>query len=473
MSNAEANLTDGGLREGVMSGPELAAQAVASIAPSAVIAFTAAEIFAGSGRSTVYAFVIAVVVILCVGYIISMFARLFPSAGSLYTYVSKALGPLGAFIAGVALLIGSWGVVTGALSGAVGFFMDLLRVIDMPVVGLGWRIVITIALGALATFLTMWGIRTSARISFTLELFSIGVILVLLVTALVWAGKAGWDPGQFSLSGIPFQNVAGGAVIGFMGFVGFSSADALGREAKNPKTAIPRAIMWSALGVGLLYVFAAYTQIAILGDRLAEVESPLEALVEISGMPTWYSIVVVFGVVASFFAVTGAALNVVGRILYVMGKEGVAPAAFGRTHDRLLTPHRALTLGGVTAIIVAIILAFLDVGPVDALVHMASYGTYGYMLAYALVSIAGVVYTRRVGVKAPMITVTATIAVISIAYVFFANLYPVPEFPSNILPYLFILTLAFAMTRYFYLRKNDPETLQRIGNTHTEMMEGV
>lgn len=473
MSTLEKTTADEGLREGVMSGPELAAQAIASIAPSAVIAFTAAEIFAGAGRSTVYAFVIAVIVVLCVGYIISMFARLFPSAGSLYTYVSKALGPLGAFVAGVALLVGSWGVVTGALSGAVGFFMDLLRVIDLPVAGLGWRILFTILIGGLATFLTMWGIRTSARISFVLELFSIGVILVLLVTALVWAGADGWDPEQFALSEMPFQNVAGGAVIGFMGFVGFSSADALGREAKNPKTAIPRAIMWSGLGVGLLYIFSAYTQIAILGDSLAEVESPLEALVEVSGMPMWYSIVVVFGVVGSFFAVTGAALNVVGRILYVMGKEGVAPATFGRTHHRLLTPHRALTLGGVSAIIVSILLAIGDVAPVDALVHLASYGTYGYMLAYVLVSIAGVVYTRRVGVRAPMILITATIAVVSISYVFFANLYPVPAFPANILPYLFLLTLAVAMTRYFHLRKNEPETLERIGNTHTEMMEGI
>lgn len=43
---------DKGLREGVMSGPELAAQALASIAPSAVIAFTAASIFLGAGNGT-------------------------------------------------------------------------------------------------------------------------------------------------------------------------------------------------------------------------------------------------------------------------------------------------------------------------------------------------------------------------------------------------------------------------------------
>ena len=140
-------------------------------------------------------------------------------------------------------------------------------------------------------------------------------------------------------------------VLGILGFVGFSSADALGREAKNPYKAIPRAIMWSALGVGVLYVFSAYTQIAILGDDLATVASPLEAISAQIGMPAWFGPVLTFGVGASFFAVVVAPLNVVGRIIYVMGKEGVVAERFGRTHERHLTPHRVLLVAGPAAIV--------------------------------------------------------------------------------------------------------------------------
>lgn len=276
MSTDNVTRADSGLREGVMSGPELAAQAIASIAPSAVIAFTAAEIFLGAGKGTIYAFALATIVILCVGYIVAMFARLHPSAGSLYTYVAKGLGPTGAFTAGVALIIGSWGIATGSLNGAVSFGMDFLRVLGVPVHGLGWEIALVVVIGGLAIFFTIQGIRMSARVSFILELISIVIILVLLVAALIWAGKAGWDPSQFALKDTPFQGVAAGMVLGILGFMGFSSADALGREAKNPKKAIPRAIMWSALGVGVLYIFAAYTQIAVLGDELGTVASPLE-----------------------------------------------------------------------------------------------------------------------------------------------------------------------------------------------------
>lgn len=465
---------DSGLREGVMTGPELAAQAIASIAPSAVIAFTAAEIFLGAGTGTIYAFALATVVILCVGYIVAFFAKLFPSAGSLYTYVSKGLGPTGAFTAGTALMIGSWGIATGSLNGAVSFTMDVLRLLGFSSVqGLAWTVGLIIVIGGLATFFTIQGIRTSARVSFILELVSIAIILVLLIAALVWAGAAGWDPAQFSLKETPFQGVAAGMVLAILGFVGFSSADALGREARNPKVAIPRAIMWSALGVGILYVFAAYTQIAVLGDDLGVVASPLEAMNDKIGMPVWFGPILLFGVAASFFAVVVAPLNVVGRIIYVMGKEGVLPGAFGRTHEKHLTPHRGLWLAGGLAVLVDIIMVVSGNALMDTLVWVDTYGTYGYMLSYSLVAIAGVVYIRKRGIKNPIVPVVATIAVVAMVYVFFANIWPVPSFPMNVLPYLFLITMVLGFIRYGYALKKDPTVRERIGNTHTEMMEGI
>ena len=73
---------DAGLRRGVMSGPELAAQAIANIAPSAVIAFTAAGIYLGAGNGTMLSFVLATLVILAVGYCVAVFAKRHASAGS-------------------------------------------------------------------------------------------------------------------------------------------------------------------------------------------------------------------------------------------------------------------------------------------------------------------------------------------------------------------------------------------------------
>ncbi|AHC27304.1 MULTISPECIES: APC family permease [Mycobacteriaceae] len=464
---------DAGLRHGVMSGPELAAQAIANIAPSAVIAFTAAAIYLSAGTGTILSFALATVVILSVGYCVVVFARRNASAGSLYTYVSKGLGPFGAYLAGVALLVGCWGIAAGSLGGAISYTSDFLVSLGIPAGGTVATIVLAVVLGGLATLFTIRGIRLSARVSLTLELMSVTIIMILLVLALVWAGPAAWDPSQFSLSDVPGQGVAAGMVLGILGFVGFSSADALGREARNPYTAIPRAIMWSALVVGVLYVFAAYTQIAVLQEGLADSANPLQDIATLIGMPTWFNPILLFGVGASFFAVVVAPLNVVGRIGYVMGKEGVVADRFGRTHDGHLTPHRVLLIAGPAAIILDIILLAAGVHPMDIVVWVDTYATYGYMIAYSLVAAACVVYTRRAGLPNRLVWITAVIAILAMAYTFFANVYPVPTFPLNILPYLFLATIAVALGWYYHLVRNRPEVIARIGQTETDTLEGV
>ena len=464
---------DAGLRHGVMSGPELAAQAIANIAPSAVIAFTAAAIYLSAGTGTIVSFALATVVILSVGYCVVVFARRNASAGSLYTYVSKGLGPFGAYLAGVALLVGCWGIAAGSLGGAVSYTSDFLISLGIPAGGVTSTIVLAVVLGGLATLFTIRGIRLSARVSLTLELVSVTIIVVLLVLALVWAGPAAWDPSQFSFSDVPGQGVAAGMVLGILGFVGFSSADALGREARNPYTAIPRAIMWSALVVGVLYVFAAYTQIAVLQEGLADSANPLQDIAILIGMPTWFNPILLFGVGASFFAVVVAPLNVVGRIVYVMGKEGVVADRFGRTHEGHLTPHRVLLIAGPAAVVLDVILLAAGVHPMNIVVWVDTYATYGYMVAYSLVAAACVVYTRRTGQPNQLVWVTAVIAIVAMAYTFFANVYPVPSFPLNILPYLFLATVAVALGWYYHLVRNRPEVIARIGQTETDTLEGV
>ena len=472
-SKAATPAADAGLRHGVMSGPELAAQAIANIAPSAVIAFTAAAIFVGAGNGTIYSFLLATIVILCVGYCVVVFARKHASAGSLYTYVAKGLGPTGAYLAGVTLVIGCWGIAAGSLGGAVSYFNQFLVLLGVPAGGAGWYIGLAIVLGGLATLFTIRGIRLSARVSLVLELVSVTIITILLIAALVWAGPSAWDPAQVIAQGSSFQGVAAGMVLGILGFVGFSSADALGREAKNPYTAIPRAIMWSAVVVGVLYVFAAYTQIAVLHEHLATSPSPLEHIANLIGMPSWFAPILTFGVGASFFAVVVAPLNVVGRVMYVMGKEGVLPERFGRTHERHLTPHRVLLVAGPAAILLDVILLAVGSNPMDITVWVDTYGTYGYMVAYALVAIACIAYTRRAGMRNKLVWVCAVVAVAAMAYVFFANVWPVPAFPLNVIPYLFLLTLVAAVLWFVYLKRRRPEVIQNIGNTETDALEGV
>jgi amino acid transporter len=113
------------------------------------------------------------------------------------------------------------------------------------------------------------------------------------------------------------------------------------------------------------------------------------------------------------------------------------------------------------------------VHPMDIVVWVDTYGTYGYMVAYALVAIACVVYTRREQMRNGLVWVCATVAVVAMVYVFFANVWPVPAWPLNVIPYLFLITMIAALAWYLHLAKRRPEVIANIGNTETDALEGV
>jgi len=467
-------IPDAGLRRRVMPTAELMAQAIANIAPSAVIAFIPATIFLTASNATWFTFVLATIVICCVGYCIVQFAKRRATAGSLYTYSSFGAGKFGAYITGVTLIIGCYGIAAGSLSGCVSYALLFLDHLGIHLSGLGIQIIFIIPIGALAAALTIWGVRTSARTALTLEIISITIITFVLVYALFKTSNPVIDKDQVSMKGAGSGGVAYGMVLAILGYVGFSSADALGREAANPFKAVPRAIMFSAIGVGLLYIFASYAQVVLLGKGLGSTGiSPMDVIATDAGLPNWFKTILTFGIMASFFAVVIAPINVIGRIVYVMGKEGVAPGYVGRTHSEHLTPHRAIFPTAVAVIGLDIIL-YLAGGSLDeVLVWVDTFGTYGYMVAYAVVAVAAPIFLKRIGIINRFVYVTTTVTVLSMIYVFYKNVYPVPDWPLNVIPWAFFAVVLVAVGWYRYLQVKRPEAVDAIGTLETDVLEGT
>lgn len=98
-----------------MSGPELAAQPIANIAPSAAIAFTAAAIYLSAGKATIHRSRWRMIAVLRVGYCVVVFAR------------------RNAYTAGVTVLGGCWGIAAGLLGRAVSYMNDFLALLGLPI----------------------------------------------------------------------------------------------------------------------------------------------------------------------------------------------------------------------------------------------------------------------------------------------------------------------------------------------------
>jgi amino acid transporter len=241
-------------------------------------------------------------------------------------------------------------------------------------------------------------------------------------------------------------------VLAVLGFVGFESAAALGAEARDPHRAIPRAVLTSAVIVGVLYVFAAYASVLGLGTAgLGNSAAPMDDLGQAVGL-SGFRYVIDLGVTASFFAVTIASINAASRVLFAVSHEGVLHAALRRTHARHRTPHVAILALLPPVVLVPAIMILVGVTPLEVYAYTGTIGTFGYLTAYFLMALGMPIFLRRHHTVRAYHWVLSAAAVLSILYVVYKNLVPVPDYPYNILPYVYLALLIIGLAWYAVVR---------------------
>jgi amino acid transporter len=446
-----AGQTPSGLADKTMGPIEVLAQSVAAIAPSAVMATGPALIVLSAGNGSWLSYLLAMVLVLLIGLCVAQFGTKIASVGSLYGYVGKSLGPGGAFATGWALVIGYTFIAMIGVVGVGIYGGALLEGLGLPTGTSAAQIVIFIVAGVAAVAFAWIGIKISTRVGLVLEVVSIAAILILFIVTIVQHGAAP-DPAQVQLSGASFDGITFGVVLAVLGFVGFESAAALGAEAKDPHRAIPRAVITSAFVVGVLYVFAAYTSILGLGtEGLGSSAAPMDDLAADVGVGA-FRYVIDFGVTASFFAVTIASINAASRVLFAVAHDGVLHTSLRRAHHRPKTPHVAIMVLLPPVVLVPVVMVLAGVTPLEVYAYTGTIGTFGYLTAYLLMAIGMPIFLRRHHTVRPYHWVLAVAAVAAILYVSYKNLVPAPDYPFNILPYIYLVLLAIGIAWYLLTR---------------------
>jgi amino acid transporter len=450
-----------------MSPLEVLAQSVSGIAPSAVVATGPLLLAAYAGSGTWVSYVIASAIVLIVGYCIVQFATRTSASGSLYTYTAQGLGGAPAFLAGIGLIIGYAFIAMGALAGAGIYAAALMVSIGVDLSSPAGQVLIYLALALVAVWFTVRGAQLSTRIGLVLEVASILAIVAVLGVALANADSV-VDSTQLTLDGSPFNGITYGVVLAVLGFVGFEGAASLGAEAKNPKRAIPRAVLLSAAVSGLLYVVGSYVTIVGFGgvENLLKSAAPMNDLANSAGL-SWLSHVIDVGVVASFLACVIGSKNAAARILFAMGREGLLTGHLGKAHQIHFTPHLALYALAPAVITIPSVMVLSGTEPIMVLAYLGTIGTFGYMTAYLLVSIAMPVFLSKRGEFRPYHLIAPVVAVAALLFVVYKNLLPVPPAPLDLLPRIYLVLLVLAGLWYAVVAVRWPHRAKAAG-TMTE-----
>jgi putrescine importer len=287
-------------------------------------------------------------------------ARIYPSAGSAYTYVGQEMHSSLGYVVG-------WGMVMDYLINPLICTAFCAKAAMNIVPGLSFYVWI-LFFAAFFTSLNLRGIKTSAQLN---EALCAGMVVVVLLF-LVAVVRAVWgihhDPGFFSH---PFydpatfhlQSIFAGTSVAVLTYIGFDAISTFSEEVRNPRRNIMLATVLVCLITGVLSGFEVYAAQLIWGSRPFATENVESAFALVSGKAggiVLFHVVNFTLLVANMGSGMGSQLAA-GRLLYGMGRGNALPKSFfGVIEPKHRVPRNNIIAVGAFALVGAALLEFFS-----------------------------------------------------------------------------------------------------------------
>ena len=322
------------------------------------------------------AYMTALVVMLSTAISYGKMVKVFPSAGSAYTYTRETMSPHLGFLVGWAALLD---YILLPMVNALIIRIYMVSVFpDVP----AW--IWVVAYVAVVTGLNVWSMGQTSNLNSILVVFEVVLIAVFIVLAFV---KLSQGMGQGTIltaeplfhSKVHLGAVLTGATVVCFSFIGFDAVTMYAEEAKDQKT-LPRAIMMTVFIGGAIFFIAGYFAQALFPD-VANFKNTDDTLPEIGLYVggTIFKLVFLSGAFAATVASGLASHASVSRLLYVMGRNGVLPKRFfGYVHPKFRTPSLNVILVGVVSL--------LAIAP--SLELISSFINFGALIAFTFVNLS-------------------------------------------------------------------------------------
>jgi putrescine importer len=287
-------------------------------------------------------------------------ARIYPSAGSAYTYVGQEMHSSLGYVVG-------WGMVMDYLINPLICTAFCAQAAMNIVPGLSFYVWI-LFFAAFFSWTNLRGIKTSARMN---EALCAGMVVVVALF-LICVVRAVWgihhDPGYFTH---PFyepgnfhaKNIFAGTSVAVLTYIGFDAVSTLSEEVENPRRNIMLATVLVCLITGVLSGLEVYAAQLIWGSKQFvgdDVVSAFAAVSRQAGGAVLFQIVNFTLLIANMGSGMGSQLAA-GRLLYGMGRGNALPKSFfGMIEPKRRIPRNNIIAVGAFAFLGAAMLQFFS-----------------------------------------------------------------------------------------------------------------
>jgi putrescine importer len=338
-----------------------------------------------SNGHTVTTILVAMFAMVITAFSYGRMAAVYPSAGSAYTYVGKAINPHLGFLVGWAMLLDY------ILQPLINAIWIAVAIHSRYIPKMPYAVAALLVVGFM-TALNLRGIRSSARANKVLLVCMCAVIAAFLYLAVHylyhyqhWAGlfsiQPFYDPETFNSHRIWMATS-----FAALTYIGFDGITTLSEDVQNPKRNVLLATVLVCFLTGLFSGVEVY-----LGQRVwpnwrtfANLETAfMDVCQRVGGIPLFQAMGAILVLAALGSGLTGG-LGA-ARLLFGMGRDGVLPRRFfGHLHRETNTPtYNILLIGGI-AYIGAVGLNYIG----NAYEHAGELLNFGAFLAFMGVNLS-------------------------------------------------------------------------------------
>jgi amino acid transporter len=382
------------LREHSIGLPQVLFQSITHMAPAAAVAYSIFISVPYSQQALPLSVGLALIACICAATAIGQLAKHFPSAGGMYTYAARSLGPWAGFLVAWLFILFE-PLVAPFLYLEFGWAMS-----DVFQNEVGWHYsgqwwVWVVVMTVFVFLLTYRDIRISTTAGVILGTFEIAIFGALALWMIFSnTGRLNLQPFNPHHAANEWSGVFKGMVFAILAFIGFEAAAPLGEEAKKPRRTVPIAVMGSAVLIGLFYVLCAYAWVFGAGfdnfvNQATTNPDPWRALGKVFWAGGW--VLVFLAIVNSIAANSNAGVNAATRVFYALARNKLAPRTLGHVHPKFKTPTNAIIGMSVFALGLALLFGW-KWGPLDGFFTIATMAVPPVILVYMLVSVGSMVY---------------------------------------------------------------------------------
>src|SRR3954451_20267473 len=461
------------LREHSIGLPQVLFQSITDMAPAAAVAYSIYISVPDARQALPLSVGLALIACICAATAIGQLAKLFPSAGGMYTYTGKSLGRWAGFLTAW-LFVGFQPLVAPFLYLEFGWAMGevMKNEAGWNYTGQWWIWVVLMTV--IVFLLTYRDIRISTWAGVILGTFEIGIFAALALWMLFSnAGDLNLQPFNPHHAVNGWGGVSKGMIFAILAFIGFEASAPLGEEAKNPRRTVPRAVVGSAIAIGLFYMLCAYAWVFGAGFNgfvdQATGADPWRNLGKVFWAGGW--VLVFLAICNSIAANSNAAVNAATRVFYSLARNGLAPKALGRTHPEFKTPNVAIIWMSGFAFVVALFFGWRW-GPLTGFSMIATMAVPVVILVYMIVSVGCIAhYTRaRRDQLNPLLHVV--MPVLGIVLFFFPLYYQFykapPDYPVRAANWVALAWAVVGVALTVWVTRSHPERLRDMEHVYVD-----